>query len=223
MAKILAVETATEYCSAALWLDGQITERCELAGQRHSTLLLPQCQQLLAEAGVAMSALDAVAFGSGPGSFTGVRIACSVAQGLAFGLDLPVIAISSLLALGRRDDVRVVTCQDARMGEVYYAAWHSTDDGWQAVISPVVCRADETPLPPGEGWLGCGSGFVAYQDQLFARLGQQLTQVQTERFPHALRIAELAADDWRAGRVQDAALVAPLYVRDRVARKICER
>ena len=221
--KLLALETATEYCSTALWLDGQVIQRSELAGQRHSSMLLPQCRELLAEAGLAFSAIDAVAFGQGPGSFTGVRIACSVAQGLAFGHGLPVVAVSSLRALGQAGERRLLTCQDARMGEVYVAAWQQEATGWLTIVAPTVCAAAEIPLPEGDGWIACGSGFAVYGESLQARLGGKTVLVDGTRYPQAARLAELAVEEFMAGSHIDPADAVPLYVRNRVALKISER
>lgn len=169
------------------------------------------------------SGLDAVAFGQGPGSFTGVRIACSVAQGLAFAHGLPVVGVSSLLALGDETETRLFACQDARMGEVYAAAWQKSSAGWECVIEPVVCAADNVPVPEGDGWVGCGSGFAAYAEPLQVRLGKQLARVDSQRYPQAARVAALAADEYRAGRGMDPSDAVPLYVRNRVALKIVER
>jgi tRNA threonylcarbamoyladenosine biosynthesis protein TsaB len=140
--KILALDTSTENCSAALWLDGAIASREVLAGQRHSELILPMVGELLAEAGIGLRALDGIAFGSGPGSFTGLRIGCGVAQGLAFGADLPVAGICTLLALaqGSGGD-RVIGCLDARMGEIYHAVYERSANGWQTIHEPRLCAA----------------------------------------------------------------------------------
>lgn len=223
--KILAFDTATSQCTSALWLDGQVREISVHAGQTHSSLLLPHCRQLLDEAGLRLQALDGIAFGCGPGSFTGVRIACAVAQGLALGAGLPLVGIETLLALTRpTDGERVLTCLDARMGEVYCAAWmRDADGGWQTVGPTVVCAPGQAPVPDGAGWCGCGSGFSVYADELGVRFGERIVAVDGERLPSAGRIAELAQLELDRGGGVAPELALPLYVRDRVALKISER
>ncbi len=222
--KILAFDTATSQCTSALWIDGHVREISVHAGQTHSSLVLPHCRQLLDEAGLRLQALDGIAFGCGPGSFTGVRIACAVAQGLALGADLPLVGIETLLALTRSaDGDRVLTCLDARMGEVYCAAWmRGADGGWQTLGPTVVCAPGEVPVPDGAGWRGCGSGFSVYADALEARFEGCVEVVDGERLPSASRIAELAQHELGRGGVAPE-LALPLYVRDRVALKISER
>jgi tRNA threonylcarbamoyladenosine biosynthesis protein TsaB len=210
--KFAAFETSTEWCSVALWLDGELRAAEQRAGHRHGELALPMLESLLAGARLAMAGLEAVAFGAGPGSFTGLRIACGIAQGIAFARGLPVCGISSLEAMA--DELgapRVVACLDARMGEVYYAALEKTQAGrWREVV-PAQCVAPaRAPRPPGEGWVGCGNGFAAYGD-----LG--LAAVYPEVHPGAAAVARLAAPRLAAGEGVDAARAAPVYLRDKVA------
>lgn len=222
--KILAFDTATEYCSAALWLDGTLLERVVLAGQTHSQLLLPQCQSLLAEAGVDLGKLDGIAFGMGPGSFTGLRIACAVAQGLAYAADLPVIGINSLQAMAADSGGdKVLVCLDARMGEVYHAAYARESEDWVELRPAAVCKPAEVPSLEGEGWIGCGSGFSTYAGVLMPRFGAALSAIAENRYPYARQIARLAAGQFAQGKGYAAELAAPLYVRNKVALKICER
>jgi len=215
--KFAAFETSTEWCSVALWLDGEILSLEERAGNRHGELVLPMLDRLVAAAGIPLAALDAVAFGAGPGSFTGLRIACGVAQGLAFARALPVIGISSLEALAEEcGAARVVACLDARMREVYYAAIEKTGGRWQELI-PARCAAPAAvTLPPGESWIGCGNGFATY-----GSLG--LANVIADIHPSAVAVARLAAPRLAAGEGLDAALAAPAYVRDKVAFTVAER
>ncbi|MHB1676997.1 MAG: tRNA (adenosine(37)-N6)-threonylcarbamoyltransferase complex dimerization subunit type 1 TsaB [Sulfuriferula sp.] len=222
--KILAFDTATEYCSAALWLDGELLERAVHAGQTHSQCLLPQCQSLLAEAGLGLVNLDGIAFGMGPGSFTGLRIACAVAQGLAFAADLPVIGINSLQAMAAASGGdKVIACLDARMGEVYHAAYERAEDDWVELGPPAVCKPAEVPRPTGDGWLGCGSGFAVYAEVLIPRYGAALASVVSDIYPPARQIAALAAKQFMLGRGFAPELAVPLYIRNKVALKICER
>lgn len=222
--KILAFDTATEYCSTALWLDGEVREINIHARQTHSQLLLPHCKQLLAEADIGLAQLDGIAWGCGPGSFTGLRIGCSVAQGLAFGVDLPVVSIVSLLALTTGGDgERVISCTDARMGEVYHAAYQREGVQWRCVSVPQVCAPTKIPLIENATWMGCGNAFAVYGEMLAHRLGHTLVGVDAARYPTGRSVAEFARIELSAGRGILADDVAPLYVRDRVARKICER
>jgi tRNA threonylcarbamoyladenosine biosynthesis protein TsaB len=222
--KILALDTATEYCSAALWLDGQVRVREALAGQKHSDLLLGMVDALLRESALGLRNLDGIAYGEGPGSFTGLRIACGVVQGLAFGASLPVVGIGTLLALAAgTDGDRVVCCLDARMHEIYHAAYEKRGDAWHAVHEPSVCPPDAAPAVEGGGWLGCGSGFSAYGEALEKRYAGQLARVEADRYPHARDIARLAVPRFEANDTASAECAAPLYVRDKVALRTDER
>jgi tRNA threonylcarbamoyladenosine biosynthesis protein TsaB len=213
--KFAAIETSTDWCSVALWIDGGIAGIEERAGNRHGELVLPMLARLMAAAGIAVPALDAVAFGAGPGSFTGLRIACGIAQGLAFAHGLPVIGVSTLDAMaeeaaGTARRARVVVCLDARMREVYYSALEKTDGRWREVVAVQCVAPAAVRVPPGGGWTGCGSGFAAY-----GSLG--LSRVIADIHPSAMSIARLAAPRLAAGEGVDAALAAPVYVRDKVA------
>ena len=215
--KFAAFETSTEWCSAALWIDGEITGVEQRAGHAHSELLLPMLDRLLAAADVSIAQLDALAFGAGPGSFTGLRIACGVAQGLAFARGLPVIGISTLEAMAEESgEKRVVACLDARMREVYYSAIEKDGFRWREVI-PVQCVAPAAvQVPPGEGWVGCGNGFAVYGSLGF-------NSVIPDIHPSAIVVARLAAPRFNAGEGVDAEFAVPDYVRDKVAFTIEER
>jgi tRNA threonylcarbamoyladenosine biosynthesis protein TsaB len=222
--KLLALDTSTELCSAALWLDGPAASAAADAGQRHSELLLPMIDGLLADAGVRLRDLDAIAFGEGPGSFTGLRIACGVAQGLAFGAGLPVVGIGTLLALAQAAAADAAACcLDARMRQVYFAAYRRTDAGWVCVHEPQVCAPQDVPLLPAGTWTGCGNGYTAYGEALGARLGSQLATVAPVAVPHAREIALLAAAALARGEAKPAAAALPVYVRDKVALTIEEQ
>jgi tRNA threonylcarbamoyladenosine biosynthesis protein TsaB len=218
--KIAAFETSTEWCSVAVWIDGEAAAVEERAGHSHSERVLPMLEHLVAAAGISIAQLDAVAFGEGPGSFTGLRIACGVAQGLAFARGLPVIGVSTLEAMAEESgDARVVACIDARMHEVYYSAIEKTGPGWREVI-PAQCVAPAAaPMPPGDGWTGCGNGFAAY-GEIFRN---RFAVLKPEMHPGALAVARLAAPRLAAGKGVDAALALPVYVRDKVALTIEER
>ncbi len=218
--KILALDTSTEACSVALSVDGDVVERFE-TGNQHSDLVLPMVQAVLAEAGLALTQLDAIAFGRGPGSFTGLRIGAGVAQGLAFGADLPVVPISSLAALAQGvDALRVLAAFDARMGQIYFGAYVRNDQdlvellGTEQVIAPA-----EVPLPEGKDWVGAGSGWDQYHALLSARLGERVARWQRQVCPRARFVAELAVAAYRAGRTVAAESALPVYLRDDVAVK----
>lgn len=221
---ILALETSTEYCSVALWQDGNCISRCELAGQKHSQMLVGMLDGLLSEAGIKLTQLDGIAFGAGPGSFTGVRIACGAAQGLALGADLPVAGVSTLLALAEaagRD--KVIAALDARMGEIYHAAYQKQAGEWVTESEPVFCLPQFAPAVEGTGWFGAGSGFKMYETILDKHYAGQLSGVDRLAIPQASAIAGLAAVQFAAGQGVDAALAMPVYLRDKVALKTCER
>lgn len=222
--RILALETSTEYCSVALWQDGNCTSRSELAGQKHSELLIDMLDDLLREAGTGLAQLGGIAFGAGPGSFTGVRIACGTAQGLALGADLPVAGVSTLLALAQASGHdKVIAALDARMGEIYHAAYQKQSGAWVAVCEPALCRPQLAPAVEGAGWFGAGSGFKMHEAALGNCYDGQLTGMDSLAIPQASAIAELAAEQFAAGKGVDAALAAPVYLRDKVALKTCER
>jgi len=207
--RFAAIETSTEWCSLAVWRDGEIAALERRAGHRHSELALPMLETLLGK-----DPLDAVAFGAGPGAFTGLRIACALAQGLAFARGLPVIGISSLEALAQESGAaRVVACIDARMREVYYAALEKRAGRWHEVIAAQCVAPQSAPRPPGEGWVGCGNGFEVYGEALKAKVSVMKPVIH----PTAVAVAQLAAPRLAAGEGVDAALAAPVYVRDKVA------
>lgn len=215
--KFAAFETSTEWCSVALWLDGEITGIDEMAGNRHSERVLPMLEKLFRMKNMDASQLEAVAFGAGPGSFTGLRIASGVAQGIAFARAIPAIGISTLEAVAEESGAaRVAACLDARMREVYYSALERQEGRWREVI-PALCAAPAAlPKPPGAGWIGCGNGFAAYGPMGFAN-------VMPDIHPTAVAVARLAAPRLAAGEGVDAALAVPVYVRDKVAWTEAER
>ncbi len=222
--RILSIETSTEYCSVALWQDGALMERCELVGQKHSELLLAMLDGLLQDAGCRMQDMDGIAFGKGPGSFTGVRIACGVAQGLAFGAGLNVVGVCTLQALAQASGHdKVIAALDARMGEIYLAAYEKFDGVWEEILEPCLCKAADAPLLAGAGWYGAGSGFAVYEAELSARYAGQLSGIDASAVPQAGAVAQIAADEFAQGNAVDAALALPLYLRDKVALKTSER
>ena len=222
--KILVLDTSTEFCSLALWQDGTVVVRETLAGQRHSELVLPMLDELLGAAGLTLTQLDGIAFGAGPGSFTGLRIACGVAQGLALGANLPVLGIGTLEALAQTTkDSKVIAALDARMGEIYHAAYTRSAEGWEAVCEPTLCLPQKAPQLSGDGWVACGSGFDKYGEVLSERYRGQINRIDAGVYPHAREIAQLAAPGFAKGLGIDPADAAPLYIRNKVALKESER
>ena len=222
--KILALETSGDTCSVALWRNGVIDDREMLAEQRQSGLLLEMVHELLNACSEKLRDIDGIAFGAGPGSFTGLRIACGVAQGLAMGLDKPVVGVATLQALAEATGAqRVTCCVDARMSEVYQAAYEKIGDSWNTVQDPGVCAPDAVPPLPGTGWMGCGNGFAVYGDALRKRCGSQLASIDSALHARARDVAVLAAPVFARGGGLSAEYAAPLYVRDKVALKTHER
>jgi tRNA threonylcarbamoyladenosine biosynthesis protein TsaB len=225
--KLLAFETATEACSVAVWIDGDMRERFEIAPRRHAELALPWAGQLLAEAGVAKSQLDAIAVGRGPGAFTGVRLAIAIAQGIALALDRPVVPVSTLAALAagaRSDATRVLAAIDARMGEVYSGAFERIGDDLAAVSTEAISSPGAVALPDGAGdWHGVGTGFAAGQDALQAHLGPRLASVDATALPRAADVARLAVAAFGRGVALPPERVEPAYLRNNVALTLVEQ
>ena len=226
--RILALDTSTQWCSVALNGDGDGEWRTgELhAGALHSERLLPMVRALLSEAGIGLAGLDGIAFGAGPGSFTGIRVGCGVAQGLAFGTGLPLVPVSTLEALAQEARRahgwrRVLACLDARMREVYAAAYAAEGAGpWRTLLEPEVAKPDELEPVACADIHGAGNGFAAYP-ALATRLG--LARVDRELRPSARSIGELALPRLAAGRGINAAQAMPAYVRHRIALTTAER
>lgn len=217
---LLALESSTRRLSVALWRDGMLSERAADIPNGGSAQLLPWMRELLGEAGLVLSDLDGIAFGAGPGGFTGLRLACGVAQGLAVGLDRPLLAVSTLEALALAcGGEKVFACVDARMNEVYCAAYTVCDGLLETVAKPLCLPPAAVAAPAGAGWLGCGDGFAAYP----LLLGEAFPHVRADVWPTAAAVARLAAPVFARGGGVDAALGAPLYVRDKVALTTAER
>ena len=222
--KILAIEASSEQASVALLIDGAISSRRIDGATKHSQTVLRDVRDLLAEAGLTISALDAVAFGAGPGAFTGLRLACGVAQGLALGADLGLAVVGSLDAIALQARApRVLVATDARMGELYYAAFEGDQADSLQALGPVRCALPEAlEIPPGP-WLGAGSAFRVWPDVLRARLGDQLLDCRDALCARADEVALLAVRQVREQRLLAPELAAPLYVRDKVAFTTAER
>ncbi len=220
--KILAIDTATEACSVALWLDGAVHERFELAGRTHSQRLLPMLHQLAADCGIALAQLDGIACGVGPGSFAGVRIGVGFVKGLALGLDRPVLPVTSLAmlaqgAIRRHGATQILAAIDARMSEVYWQAFAGVDrlaigQGEAQVIAPSLLE-----LPARGRYAAAGSGWHSHGAELRARTAATLDPVEDTALPQAQDALPLAAPAFAAGQGIAAGALQPLYLRNRVA------
>lgn len=225
--KLLALDTSSEGCSAALLVDGSVTERFEIAPRGHTRLLMPMVRELLAEQGLMASELDCLAFACGPGSFTGLRIATGVVQGLAYGLDVPVVPVSSLaavaadaiarLALSEGDGIAVAF--DARMGELYWACYVCRSGQPELVGNEKVCAPASVELASGiTRWYGVGQGW-ALRGSFPADVTSAMTKIDESLVPRASRVAELAAIAFREGASVSAEQAQPVYIRDEVTWK----
>lgn len=232
--KLLAFETATEACSVALWLDGEVIERFEVAPRRHAELALPWADALLADAGIARTALDAIAVGRGPGAFTGVRLAIAIAQGIALGLDRPVVAISTLAALAlpaARQSPRagVLAAIDARMGELYVGAFRLRSDADSGggfsldALGPEHLSCGTDVQPDAGDWRGVGTGFAAQQGALSARLAVRFIGIDAAALPRACDVARLAVPAFALGEAVAPERLEPAYLRNAVALTLVEQ
>ena len=220
--RILALEAATDACSVALWADGVVAVRRAIAPRRHAELLLPWAEALLAEADWPRSSLDVIAFGRGPGAFTGLRIVAGVTQGLALGLGRPVAPISTLAALAldageaagaAETPVIVATALDARMGEVYWAPWQVEGGIVTPLGEEVVSAPTAVQLPAGESrWIAAGSGWGAHGEALSDTVGEPAA-MDAERRPDAAAVARLAGPMAEADGLVPAAEAVPVYLR----------
>ncbi|MFB4390892.1 MULTISPECIES: tRNA (adenosine(37)-N6)-threonylcarbamoyltransferase complex dimerization subunit type 1 TsaB [unclassified Pseudomonas] len=217
MTTLLALDTATEACSVALLHDGKVTSHYEVIPRLHAQKLLPMIKQLLGDSGVPLNALDAIAFGRGPGAFTGVRIAIGVVQGLAFALERPVVPVSNLAALAqgalRQHGVQqVAAAVDARMDEVYWGCYQANAGEMRLVGQEVVVAPERVVLPEGGQWFGAGTGW-GYAERLAAKVDA----CDAAALPNALDVLSLARFSWARGEAVAAELAQPVYLRDNVA------
>ncbi len=226
--KMLAVETSTEACSAALYVDGEVLERFEIALREHTKLILPMIDGLMAEAELKPQQLDALAFSRGPGSFTGVRIATGVIHGIAMGTDLPVVPVSTLAAIAHNylksaSSDCAFTAMDARMGEIFWGVYQkNSQTGVELIGEEAVMPAEQVIFPQCQG-VGIGSGWGIYQQQLRERLGDQVLSVEVDHLPRASAIVELGVIGFQQGQAVTVENAMPVYLRDKVAKKESER
>lgn len=222
--KLLAIDAATEACSAAILVDGEIHERHAVAPRGHAQRLLTMVDEILAEAGVSLRSLDAIAFDRGPGSFTGVRVGTSVTQGLAFGADLPVIPVSSLAALAQgawraTGETHILSVIDARMVEVYWGYYSHANGIMVLQGEEHICMANEVTPNMGENWYGAGSGWQAYAEELKAGIQAVSNGIDAESLPLARDMLPLAEYEYHNKRYVSAEQALPTYLRNEVAKK----
>jgi tRNA threonylcarbamoyladenosine biosynthesis protein TsaB len=226
--KLLAVETATEACSAALMIDGKITEQFSLAAKEHTKLILPMIDSLLSEADLKPVDLDGLAFGCGPGSFTGVRIATGIIQGIAFALNLPVVPVSNLAALAQdffdnNDENLAFVAMDARMNEIYWGVYQRNADGYAELVGiEAVTPAGNIEFLDVSG-VGIGSGWKVYNQELLTRLSHRIIRYESDNLPRARAVVRLGAQSFKQGLAVTVEHAMPVYLRDKVAKKESER
>jgi tRNA threonylcarbamoyladenosine biosynthesis protein TsaB len=230
---LLGLDTSTEFLSLALQLGDKlgcekIVTHYQQAGNASSELILPQIQALLDSANIKLTDLDGIAFGAGPGAFTGVRIACGVAQGLGFGANIPVVGVNTLLAVAQASgEDKVIVCLDARMGEIYHAAFVKENNEWvelseTKVCKPEVCKPEASLVLVGS-WVGAGSGWAVYAEILSNIYAENLMNVLASVTPTAEAILQLAKPTFAAGLAKPASEAMPIYIRNRVALTTIER
>jgi tRNA threonylcarbamoyladenosine biosynthesis protein TsaB len=228
--KLLAVETATEACSAALYLDGEVIERYQVSPRDHAQLILPMVDGLMREAGLNLADLDALAFGCGPGSFTGVRIATGVIHGIALGADLRVVPVSTLAAVAQeffdRNGERygnAFIAMDARMGEIYFAVYRRDAAGFAELVGEEKVTPAESIVFPDVSGAGIGTGWGSYREALADKLAGRVGMIETDNLPRAGAVARLGARGYAEGLAVDVEDAQPVYLRNKVAKKESER
>ncbi len=218
--KILAIDTSTEACSACLSIDGNHLLRYKVAPREHAELILPMVDDLLKQADVSLHQLDCLAFGRGPGAFTGIRIATGVIQGLAYAVDLPVVPISSLATLAQsvaNEQSNIIPAFDARMGEIYYGLYQTQDNGLvQLIGEEAVLKPDIFPVPSQGEWFGIGTGWDTYLNILSNNMSEHLISSQTNAYPSAEHIIPLAIHELQQGNTVSAEQAIPVYLRNKV-------
>jgi len=225
---LLAIDTSTDFCSVAASRGRELFSRHAPAAQRQAEMILGMLEEVLAEARLEFAQIEGIAFGAGPGSFTGLRIAAGVAQGLALARGVGVVGVGTLIALAESvaeesEGDRIIPCLDAHMGEVYHAAYRKVGIEWEEVCAPGLYDPDAVPVMSDAAWIGCGSGFAVHGGRLSTRLAGCVSAVRPEAAPTARAVLRLAMPRFAAGEAADGATAVPLYLRDRVALKTNER
>jgi len=229
--RLLAIETSTEACSVGLMIDGQIVSDHRMAPQQHGALVLPMIDALMSKAGITPSQLDAVAYGRGPGSFTGVRIGVALTQGIALGADVGVIGISTLHTVAQgvhrlHGDRHIGVSLDARMAEVYFATY--AIEGNSSRVSPIeqerICTPAEVPdIEMIQPWVWCGSGAERYADILQPQTQGKPVTIRQDAWPHAHDVLLLAESRYQTDEMTSADKASPVYLRNKVAETTAER
>jgi len=223
--KLLALDTSTEACSAALYLDGEITQHYQVAPREHTHLILGMIESLLQDAGLKSKDIDILAFGRGPGSFMGVRVAAGVVQGIAFAHSIPVVPVSTLAAMAwvameETGEAQILAAIDARMKEVYWGAYQKDEAGNMVLLDEeCVVAPEKAPIPEQGQWVTAGTGWASYGEIMKPALGDRCTASLDECFPSAKAIAALAIEPYKNGGAVSAAGAVPVYLRDNVASK----
>lgn len=218
--KLLALDTATEACSAAILIDSEIKQKYTIAPRRHAELIITMIDELLAESSIELTELDGLAFGRGPGAFTGIRIAAGVIQGLAYGANLPVIPVSTLAALAQGSEKNaeyILSAIDARMGEIYWAIYEPDSDGLVTLVSEEqVSKPDDMVIPVTGRCLGVGSGWSSYNASIKSKLDNQLVDYNGDVYPQSRDILSLASRELERGNTVNAENALPIYLRNKV-------
>ena len=218
--KILAIETSTEACSASLDIDDSCISRYKIAPRKHTELILPMIDSLLQEADIGVNSLDAIAFGCGPGAFTGVRIAVGVTQGLAYPHDIPVIPVSTLATLAQQFSEKydhIAVAIDARMKEIYWGLYKvSKDNLAETIKKEKVCLPKNISSPADGDWLGVGSGWKIYAKDIESEFKCKIIDIKDDAYPHAKNVIQLAKPSYINGKFISADRASPTYLRDKI-------
>jgi len=222
--KILAIDTATEACSAALYIDGEVMHEYKLAPREHTQLILPMVERLMRTADLKMQNLDALSYARGPGAFTGVRIAAGVIQGLSYADDIPVVPVSTLAAIAagvyfEHGHRHVLSAIDARMGEVYWGAYRVDDESIELIGDEIVIKPDQIAEIDSNDYVGAGTGWSEYKGSLQQKFSIDDDKIFSDYLPSAETIVKLAAHDLKLGKQMSAHQAQPVYLRDNVAKK----
>ncbi len=218
--KILAIETSTEACSAALDIDDSCISRHKIAPRKHTELILPMIDSLLQEADIKINALDAVAFGCGPGAFTGVRIAVGITQGLAYPYDIPVIPVSTLATLAQqfsKEYDHIAAAIDARMKEIYWGLYKVNKYNLvETIKKEKVCLPKNISSPTNGQWLGAGTGWKTHSEEIESKFKSKIISIKVDVYPHAKEVIQLAKPSYINGKFIPANRAVPIYLRDKI-------
>lgn len=225
MTKILGLETSTTACAVGLWIDGDCRERFQIAERQHTKLILPMVDELLSEAAITLNQLDAIAFGCGPGMFTGIRIAAGIAQGLSVGCDKPIVSVSTLQCLAQAGHAKapqhqlILPALDARMGQIYWGLYRIVDGLAESVTKDGIINPNQLGQHLADYHqpsLGVGSGWDCYQQQLSTQPHFEKTDYLLDLYPTGVAICQVASALYEQGIVNPPGVALPNYLRDGV-------